>query len=131
MPKSATLADLIDKYIETFTKDQGRTKTETLAMIRRELGKVKLASLNAVVLLDFIDRRQKAGAGGVTIAGDLSFLSAVLKWGKHARQFDLPERLALDALAGLVHLGLNTRSQVRDQEPTDDELARLYRRWNP
>lgn len=130
VPKSATVADLIDKYTETLTKTPGRSKEATLAMLKRDLGKVKLASLNAVVLRDFIDRRQEAGAGGVTIAGDMSTLSAVLKWGKHARQLDLPERLALDARASLVHRGLNTRSQERDREPTDDELARLYRHWD-
>ena len=48
-------------------------------MLKRDLGRVKLASLSAVVLRDFIDRRTEAGAGGVTIAADLSFLSAVLK----------------------------------------------------
>ena len=130
VPKSSTLADLIDKYTETFTKLPGRTKTATLAMLKREIGKVKLASLNAVVLRDFIDLRQKAGAGGVTIAADLSFLSAVLKWGKHARHLDLPERLALEARASLSHRGLNTRSTEREREPNDDELERLYALWD-
>ena len=129
VPKVATLGDLIDKYNETGSKQPGKTKEATLAMLRRELGKVKLVSLNAVVLRDFIDRRQDAGAGGVTIAADLSFLSAVLKWGRHARQLDIPERLALDARASLTHRGLNTRSQERDREPTDDELARIYSHW--
>ena len=123
------MGDLIDKYNETGSKQPGKTKEATLAMLKRELGKVKLASLNAVVLRDFIDRRQDAGAGGVTIAADLSFLSAVLKWGRHARQLDIPERLALDARASLTHRGLNTRSQERDREPTDDELARIYSHW--
>ncbi|MFZ2295060.1 MAG: hypothetical protein WAW46_08485, partial [Polaromonas sp.] len=130
VPKSATLADLIDKYTETLTKTPGPTKTNTLAMLKRELGKVKLASLNAVTLRDFIDRRQDAGAGGVTIAADLSFLSAALKWGKHARHLDLPERLALEARASLTHRGLDTRSKERSREPTDDELNRLYQLWD-
>ena len=130
IPKSSTVADLIDKYTETLSKTPGRTKEATLAMIRREIGKVKLANLNAVVLRDYVDRREAAGAGGVTIAGDLSFLSAVLRWGKYSRQLDLPERLALDARASLVHRGLNTRSQERSREPTDDELARLYALWS-
>lgn len=130
VPKAATVADLIDKYTETFSKAPGRTKASTLAMLKREIGKVKLASLNAVVLRDFIDRRQEDGAGGVTIAGDLSFLSAVLKWGKHSRQLDLPERLALEARASLSHRGLDTRSKERSREPTDDELARLYKLWS-
>jgi integrase len=129
VPKGATLGDLIDKYNESSTKLPGKTKEATLAMLKRELGKVKLSNLNAVVLRDFIDRRQDDGAGGVTIAADLSFLSAVLKWGRHARQLDLPERLALDARASLMHRGLNTRSKEREREPTDDELARIYGHW--
>ena len=129
VPKGATLADLIEKYIESSTKLLGKTKEATLAMLKRELGKVKLSNLNAVVLRDFIDRRQDDGAGGVTIAADLSYLSAVLKWGRHARQLDLPERLALEARASLTHRGMSTRGKEREREPTDDELARIYAHW--
>lgn len=130
VPKGTTLADLIEKYTETFAKTPGKTKAATLAMLARDLGKVKLASLSAVTLRDFIDRRLAAGAGGVTIAADLSFLSAVLKWGRHARQLDIPERLALEARASLKHRGLDTRGQEREREPTDDELARLFALWS-
>jgi integrase len=129
VPKGTTVADLIDKYTETNAKSPGRTKAATLLMLKREIGKVKLASLGAVVLRDFVDRRIADGAGGVTIAGDLSFLSAVLKWGKHARQLDLPDKLALDARESLKHRGLDTRSRERDREPSDDELKRLYTHW--
>lgn len=129
VPKGATLDDLIDKYVDTGSKLAGRTKEATLAMLKRELGSVKLSGLNAVLLRDFIDRREKAGAGGVTIAADLSYLSAVLKWGRHARRLDIPDRLALEARASLAHRGLNTRSQERDREPTDDELQRIYAHW--
>lgn len=130
VPKGATLGDLIDKYTESIDKVPGKTKEATLKMLARELGAVKLVNLNAVVLRDFIDRRQNDGAGGVTIAADLSYLSAVLKWGRHARQLDLPERLALEARASLAHRGLSTRGQERDREPTDDELARIYALWS-
>jgi integrase len=130
VPKDATLKDLIEKYQESQPRVQGKTKAATLDMLVRELGKAKLASLNAVVLRDFIDRRVKAGAGGVTVAGDLSFLSAVLKWGRHARQLDINDKLALDARASLKVRGLDTRSKERTREPTDDELQRLYAYWN-
>lgn len=129
VPRDATLADLIDKYCETNAKTPGRTKAATLEMLKAQIGKVKLSALNAVVLRDFIDRRAAAGAGGVTIAADLSFLSAVIKWGKHARQLDLPEKLALEARESLKHRGLETRSRERYREPSDDELARLYAHW--
>lgn len=129
VPRDATLADLIDKYCETNAKNPGRTKAATLAMLKAQIGKVKLSALNAVVLRDFIDRRAAAGAGGVTISADLSFLSAVIKWGKHARQLDLPEKLALEARESLKHRGLETRSRERYREPSDDELARLFAHW--
>jgi integrase len=128
VPKGATLGDLIDKYLETIP-EQGRTKTNTLIMIKRELGKVTVGSLSALVLRDFSDRRLDAGAGGVTVSADLSFLSAVLKWGRHSRHLNINDRLALDARASLKHRGLKTRSQERDREPSNDELQRLYKLW--
>lgn len=129
VPKTATLRDLIEKYREEMPREPGKTKASTLEMLTRELGSIKLVNLNSVVLRDFIDRRLKAGAGGVTVAADLSFLSAVLKWGRHARKLDLPEKLALEARESLKHRGLSTRSRERDREPSDQELDRLYRHW--
>jgi integrase len=130
VPKEAMLKDLIEKYQESHGRTPGKTKAATLNMLARELGKVRLAALSGVVLRDFIDQRIKAGAGGVTIAADLSFLSAVLKWGRHARQLDINDKLALDARASLRIRGLETRGKERTREPTDDELLRLYAYWN-
>lgn len=127
-PAAATLGDLIDKYSAT-TGDAGRTKTSTLARLKERLGAVKLAKLNALQLRDYIDTRVAEGAGGVTIAGDMSFLSAVLKWARHARRLDVNDRLALDARDSLKHRGLKTRSKEREREPTDEELARLSAHW--
>lgn len=129
IPKGATVADLVDAYLAALPREPGKTKSATLAMIRRRIGEVKLAALNAVVLRDFIDRRVAEGAGGVTIAADLSFLSAVLKWARHARHLDIHDRLALEARESLKYRKLEVRSRERDREPTDDELARLYAYW--
>jgi integrase len=130
IPKGATLGDLIDKYIETLDdRSYGRTKAATLAMLRRELGAVKLSALSAIVLRDFVDRRLGDGAGGSTVAADLSFLSAVLKFGRHARRVDINDRLALDARAALKYRKIQTRSVERNREPSDDELDKLYRYW--
>jgi integrase len=128
-PKTATLGDLIDLYTETHAKTAGKTKAATLIMLKDRMGKVKLSALSALVLRDFIDKRVEDGAGGVTIAGDLSFLSGVLKWGRHARQLDVPDHLPTQARAALKHRGLDTRSNEREREPTDDELERLYAHW--
>jgi integrase len=129
-PSDATLADLIDRYRELHLKEPGKTKAATLAMLKADaIGRVRLGSLSALTFRDFVDRRVKAGAGGVTIAGDLSTVSAVLKWGRHARRLDLPVNLALDARRDLSYRGLKTRSNERDREPTDAELSRLYAYW--
>jgi integrase len=129
VPPGTTVADLIDAYLEKLQKEPQKTKRATLAMLRRELGKTRLATLNAMVLRDFVERRIEAGAGGVTIAADLSFFSAVLKWARQARRWDVPDRLALEARQSLKHYGLDTRGNEREREPTDDELKRLYAHW--
>lgn len=128
-PKAATLGDLIDGYLASRAGAGGKTKAATLAMLKSRLGKIKLHALSAIVLRDFIDKRVEDGAGGVTIAADLSFLGAVLKWGRHARHLDIPADLPAQARASLKHRGLDTRSKEREREPTDDELKRLFKHW--
>jgi integrase len=128
-PKSATVGDLIAKYVETVPNRWGRSKTATLKLLSRDLGTVRLVRLNAGALRDFVDKRQADGAGGVTIASDLSTLSAVLGWARSARQLDVDPRVALDARAALKHRGLNSRSVERDREPSDAELEALYAHW--
>jgi integrase len=129
-PADATLADLIARYQDLHARDPRKTKLATLLRLRSDpLGKVRLRSLSALHFRDFADRRQAEGAGGVTIAGDLSTISAVLKWARHARRLDLPVELATDARRDLPYRGLKTRSTERDREPTDAELSRLYAHW--
>jgi len=129
-PAETTLADLIGKYQDLHAREPRKTKLATLLRLKADpLGKVRLRALSALHLRDFADRRQADGAGGVTIAGDLSTISAVLKWGRHARRLDLPVELATDARRDLPYRGLRTRGVERDREPTDAELTRLYAHW--
>ena len=130
LPKGATFEDLVDAYIKDLGEDNiGTNKTQVLKTLRRELGRVRLTSLSAGVVRDYVDRRLDDGASGPTIAGDLSYLSAVLKWGRYARHLNLPAEIALEARRGLKHRGLKTASASRTREPTDDELERLYAYW--
>jgi hypothetical protein len=85
VPDRYTVGDLIEGYALECSMG-GRTKQATNAMLKRELGSTPLKRLNSILLRDFIDARIKAGAGGVTIAADLSFFGAILKWGKHPQQ---------------------------------------------
>lgn len=128
IPEGYTVADLIDGYAQECSMG-GKTKQATHAMLRRRLGSIQLKRLNSIHLRDFIDARLKDGAGGVTIAADLSFFGSILKWGKHSRQMDLPTDLARDARRDLTARKVSTRSMERDREPTTDELNRLYSYW--
>jgi len=128
VPEGYSVADLIDGYALECNMG-GRTKQATHAMLRRELGNIPLKRINSVHLRDFIDKRLAAGAGGVTIAADLSFFGAILKWGKHSRQMDLPPDLALNARRDLTARNERTRSKERDREPTPIELEQLFAHW--
>jgi len=129
VPERYTVADLIDDYGRS-VKMTGKTKIATHAMLKRELGTILLKRFNIVHLRDFTDRRLAAGAGGVTIACDLSFLGTILKWGKHSRQMDIPTTLTTDARRNLAALKVRVRSAERDREPTEAELKMLFDHWN-
>lgn len=128
VPEGYSVGDLIDGYALECNMG-GRTKQATHAMLKRELGSIPLKRINSIHLRDFIDIRVKAGAGGVTIAADLSFFGAILKWGKHSRRMDLPTDLARDARRDLSARKVSTRSAERDREPTTAELEKLYAFW--
>jgi integrase len=129
VPEGYSVGDLIDGYGQECNMG-GKTKQATHAMLKRQLGDIPLKRLNSVHLRDFIDKRLKAGAGGVTIAADLSFFGAILKWGRHSRKLDLPADLARDARRDLTARKVNTRSTERDREPTPAELDRLFNYWS-
>jgi integrase len=128
IPDDYSVGDLIDGYGQECNMG-GRTKQSTHAMLKRELGTVPLKRLNSIHLRDLIDTRLQCGAGGVTIAADLSFFGAILKWGKHSRRLDLPTELTVNARRDLAARKIQTRSTERDREPTTEELEKLYTLW--
>jgi integrase len=125
------VTDLIEAYKNEHVKANswGKTKVATLAMLQRELGGIPLVNLSALHLQDFITKRVKQGAGGATVAADLSFLGGVLKYGRVVKHLSIDPRLALDARMALTSRGLNSRSKERRREPSADELATLYAYW--
>jgi integrase len=129
-PKGSTLAELVDKYLELAPKDAfGASKRRQLGLIRRMLGKIKLADLNAAHLDRFIDVRLKEVAGS-TVAGDLAYLSSLLKWGKYARRHDVRPEIAIAARASLSYRpGVSTTTNEREREPTAGELKTLFAHW--
>ena len=127
MPEGLTVGHLIEMYREAVTTGR-RTKDACLSRLEKRLKRTKPDRL-AFALRDYVDKRQAEGAGGVTIAQDLSYLSSVLDWARHSRRIDVNPELARDARRGLKHRKLNTRSKERDRLPTPAELEALAAYW--
>ncbi len=128
IPKGLTIGKLVRLYRQEI-KEGGKTKHSCLARLEHSLLRTKPESL-PFALRDFIDKRQAQGAGGVTIAQDLSYLATVLDWGRHSKRFDVDPEVARDARRSLKHRKLETRSQSRERLPTQDELDALYKLWD-
>jgi integrase len=128
IPNGFTLGDLINLYLKEIAPD-GRSKKATVNMLNKKLGSQKLKNLNPAVLRDFVEERISEGAGGVTIAGDLSALGTILKFGRHGKKIDLDTEITKSARADLSARNINTRGQEREREPTEAELEILYSYW--
>lgn len=126
-PQGLRVDHLVEMYREAIPGG-GRTKRACLARLEDRLKRTAPDRL-AFALRDFIDKRQAEGAGGVTIAQDLSYLSTVLDWARHTRRIDVDPEVARDARRGLKHRKLDTRSKERDRTPTEAELAALFAYW--
>jgi integrase len=126
-PTGLTLSKLIDLYFESPVGKQSKsTKRFYIEQIRKSMGSVLIADLNHVNVRDFVDQREADGVQGSTIAGQLSYLSVVLKWAKQVKRIDCNPAIATDARATLSQRGLSTRSVERDRVPAPMELERLY-----
>jgi len=127
MPEGLKVGHLVEMYREAQPKG-GRTKHACLVRLQERMKRTKPDHL-AFALRDFIDKRQAEGAGGVTIAQDLSYLASVLDWARHTRRIDVDPETARDARRSLKHRDMSTRSDERDREPTDAELRCLFDHW--
>lgn len=122
-PKAMTLGAVIAVYSEAVPT--GRTTKANLIRIDKMIGSTRLAQLNAIVLRDFVPQWQAEGAGGVTLASDLSALSGVLKWARRVQRLDVNDKLAAEARSGLTAARISTRSKERTRLPAQAELAQI------
>ena len=127
VPKGYSVAKLIDAYIEE--TDPHEKRHHCLKRIKRDVGHYSLGKLNAAILNDYITTRLKTGIQGVTLAYDLSTLSAVLKYGKFVKKLNIDSMVARDARATMTLRKVETRSTEREREPSDDEMLKMYAHW--
>ncbi len=122
-PKDMTLGDVITAYLEQV--NVGRTVRVNLIRVKDRIGNTALASLNAVVLREYVESRKADGVTGSTLAADLSNFSSVLKWARHVKNLDINTSLAKDARQSLSAERIDTRSAERTRVPTEAEIAAL------
>lgn len=126
-PKNANFEDLVSVYEEHVggVKAFGKNKKAVLKSLKAKVGHVKLRALSEAVVRDFVDRRVKEGAGGVTIAVDLAYLRAVLSWARYVRNLNLDPDITLDVRRSLARRGLKVRSNERTRVASPSELSKL------
>ncbi len=128
-----TFSDLVDLHVADMTevaKPPGRSKTATLNMLKRELGKYKMTELDRDLLVKFGRKRAGQGAGPVTLNMDVGAVKLVLQHA--AAVHGLPVRVEPIELArvALKRLGLVGKSNERDRRPTEEELEKLMDHWD-
>lgn len=126
-PKDANFEDLVSVYEDQVgkVKEFGKNKKAVLKSLKAKIGKVKLRSMSEAAVRDFVDRRVKEGAGGVTIGIDLAYLRTVLSWARYVRNLNLDPDITLDVKRSLNRRGLKTRSTERTRVASPAELTRL------
>ncbi|WP_312299070.1 tyrosine-type recombinase/integrase [Stutzerimonas nitrititolerans] len=129
--KDSNLGDLICKYeeIEGAEKPFGKNKAAVLKALKKKLGHVKLRVLSPIVVRDFVDRRRKEGAGGVTISIDLAYLKTILNWGRYVRKLNVRPDIVSDVRAGLKHTNLKMRSTERKRIASAHEIEKIFEHY--
>lgn len=131
-PKSTTLGDLIDRYIEELEpiKRWGRSKAADLARLRKDLGAIRASGLTAAHLTHYFAKRRNEGAGGVTIGSTLGYLVGVLRTARSLWHLDVPVQAATAAREALRDVGMITKARRRDRRVSDAEIKRLIKHFN-
>lgn len=126
-----TVAWMIAEYTREVSPRRpfGRSKCAVLQALTRDLGKIPLSDLSAARLNQYVADRAAAGAGGVTIGVDLSYLGTAMRWLQAVKRVSAPVQAVRDARDAMQFSGLETHSQERERRPTDAEMQALYTYW--
>jgi integrase len=124
-----TFGDLIDLHItdmKAVGRAPGRSKTATLAMLKRELGSRHIVEIDRERLLQFGRMRAAQGAGPVTLSMDIGMVKLVISHAAAVHGLPVSVEPVELARIALRRLGLVGKSNERDRRPTEKELAALF-----
>jgi integrase len=117
------LADAIDRYIASTTREIGRTKAQVLRSIKNyDIAELRCSQITSEDLVDFA---KAITAGPATRQNYLSHLSAIFKLARPAWGYPLNYQVIKDAFVVTKEFGLTAKGGSRDRRPTIDELNRL------
>jgi integrase len=127
IPTKATVADLIDRYIEEERpkKQWGKTKTADLKRLRAALGAHRASTLTKAHIVNYFKGRANGTAGPVVVASESGYLIGVLKTARDLWSLDVPVDAAQAAIRTLRANDLAGKSKERDRRVTDAEINAL------
>jgi integrase len=136
-PKGSTFADFIDKYIEETdpVKPHGKNKKACLERLKKDFSDVLMIDMTEYRISEYVSKRSKSRnykgeiISGVTISVDLSYISTVLGWAKHVKNYDVDDFAAKKVRASLSKRGFKTKSEERDREATAQELEKIMKAY--
>lgn len=124
--KNVLFGELIDMYLNDEHVSMGRSKRYSLLMVRDcDISNINVSSLKPRDFVDFCKDRKSAGAGPSTVAGDISYLRALLKSAQALYDVDVDATPIIKAMPTLHALNLIGKSQIRSRRPTIDEVVLL------
>ena len=111
-------------------KPPGRSKNATLERLQRELGALRIGALDRERLIRFGRDRAKEGAGPVTLGQDIGAIKLVIAHAAAVHGIEVCVDAILLARIALKRLGLIGKGKERDRRPTEDELNKLFARFD-
>ncbi len=129
-PNPKTFNDLITLHVEDMKRGRKapmRSKSASIKMLRRELGRVKIAQLSRETLIQFGRNRARQGAGPVTLSIDIGLIKLIISHAAAVHGIMVsPEPLDMARIA-LKRLGLVGKGNERDRRLTSEELERPFK----
>ncbi len=128
-----TFGHLIDLHIDDMKevgKPPGRSKSATLEMLQREIGRLKMADLDRERIIRFGRDRAKNGAGPVTLGQYIGAIKLVISHAAAVHGVEVTVEPVDLARIALKRLSLIGKGNERDRRPTEEELTKLFKHFD-
>lgn len=107
-----------------------RSKAAVLRALKRDLGRKKIGEIDREEIVRFGRARAKAGAGPMTVGMDIGMIKLVLSHAAAVHGLAVRVEPVDLGRQALTRLGLVGKSRERDRRPSDEELQRLFERFD-